>query len=79
MVQLAIVKTLFVWCAIRALDGYRAFVTSLLVWCISSVPRVFNHTSAHDKSSCNSACARQFLEVLHALNVQTHACRYTRV
>ena len=61
----ALVKILFVWCAIRVLDGYlswRAFVTSLLVWCMSSVPRVFNHTSAHDKSSCNSACACQFLK-----------------
>ena len=62
MVQLALVKTLFVWYAIRALDGYHAFVTSLLMWCISSVPWVFNHTSAHDKSSCNSACAHQFLK-----------------
>ena len=65
MVQLALVKALFVWCAIGVLDGYlswRAFITSLLVWCMSSVPRVFNHTSAHDKSSCNSACACQFLK-----------------
>ena len=50
MVQLALVKTLFVWCAIRVLGGYRAFVTSLLMWCISSVPRVFNHTSARTNS-----------------------------
>ena len=65
MVQLVLVKTLFVWCAIRALDGYlswRAFVTSLLVWCMSSVPRVFNHTSAHNKSWCNSTCVCQFLK-----------------
>ena len=28
-------------------------MTSLLVWCMSSVPRLFNCTSEHDKSLYN--------------------------
>ena len=46
----------------------RVFVISLFMWYmhVSSVPRVFNHKSAHDKSACNKA------ETCYILNFFLH-------
>ena len=75
MAKRALVTSLFVW---RATCGRwlpeRALVTSLLMWCMSSMPRLFNRTSAYDKYACNKE------DTLHIINFYSRkTCTFTHV
>ena len=56
-----------------------ALVINLPVKCTSSVPWVFNHTSTHDKSTCNKGDTRQIIDFHTRECAGTRMCRHACV